>query len=248
MSDPTLAAETPARDPRFHVVERWSEMINLPDGHPEKPLEFLHRQMNEEANVMENAARSLAQFADAEWAIRMWLARQCADEARHVEVYRRLLERRGGRVGQYPVMNFQYRILGTIDTLIGRLAVQNRTFEADGLDAAVFGASEARALGDDELADVYEAQSADEVLHVRFANEYIRRKIREDGRNVLRMATALTQGARAFQAVFADGGTDVTKYGVAERERLEAGFAPDEIHVAVEQSETRRRAIRERQA
>ena len=243
-----LFAEAPARDDRFHVVERWSEMVNLADGHPEKPLEFLHRQMNEETNVMENAARSLAQFPDAEWGIRMWLARQCADEARHVEVYRRLLERRGGRVGQYPVMNFQYRILGTIDSLIGRLAVQNRTFEADGLDAAVFGAGEARAQGDDELADVYEAQSADEVLHVRFANEYIRRKIQEDGRNVLRMATALTYGSRAFQSVFADGGTDVTKYGVAERERLEAGFAPDEVHVAVEQSETRRRALRERQA
>jgi uncharacterized ferritin-like protein (DUF455 family) len=240
--------DAPARDDRFQVVERWSEMTNFPDGDPEKPLEFLHRQMNEETNVMENAARSLAQFPAAEWGIRMWLARQCADEARHVEVYRRLLERRGGRVGQYPVMNFQYRILGAIDSLIGRLAVQNRTFEADGLDAAVFGAHEARAQGDDELADVYEAQSADEVLHVRFANEYIRRKIQEDGRNVLRMATALTYGSRAFQAVFSGGGTDVTKYGVAERERLEAGFAPDEVHVAVEQSETRRRAIRERQA
>ena len=248
MSDPTVFAEAPERDDRFQVVERWSEMVNLPDGHPQKPLEFLHRQMNEEANVMENAARSLAQFPDAEWAIRLWLARQCADEARHVEVYRRLLERRGGRVGQYPVMNFQYRILGTIDSLIGRLAVQNRTFETDGLDAAVFGAAEARAQGDDELADVYEAQSADEVLHVRFANEYIRCKIQEDGRNVLRMATALTHGSRAFQAVFAEGGTDVTKYGVAERERLEAGFAPDEVHVAGEQSETRRRAIREKRA
>lgn len=247
MSD-LLFADAPARDDRFRVVERWSEMVNFAEGHPEKPLEFLHRQMNEETNVMENAARSLAQFPDAEWGIRMWLARQCADEARHVDVYRRLLQQRGGRIGQYPVMNFQYRILGAIDSLIGRLAVQNRTFEADGLDAAVFGAAEARAQGDDELAEVYEAQSADEVLHVRFANEYIRRKIQEDGRNVLRMATALTYGSRAFQSVFADGGTDVTKYGVAEQERLEAGFAPDEVHVAVEQSETRRRALRERRA
>ena len=36
-------------------------------------------------------------------------------------------------------MNFQYRILRRIDSLIGRLAVQNRTFEADGLDAVTFG-------------------------------------------------------------------------------------------------------------
>jgi hypothetical protein len=72
--------------------------------------------------------------------------------------------------------------------------------------------------------------------------------MQEDGRNVLRMATALTHGSRAFQAVFAEGGTDVTKYGVAERERREAGFAPDEVQAAVEQSETRRRAIRDRRA
>jgi uncharacterized ferritin-like protein (DUF455 family) len=248
MMEPGLSADGPARDERFRVVERWSEMANLPDDHPEKPLEFLHRQMNEEANVLENAARSLVQFPDAEWEIRKWLARQCADEARHVEVYRRLLERRGGRVGQYPVMNFQYKILGTIDNLVGRLAVQNRTFEADGLDAAVFGAAEARQQGDEELAQVYESQSADEVLHVRFANEYIRRKIQEDGRNALRMAAALTRGSAAFQQVFADGGTEVSKYGIAEQERLEAGFAPQEIAVAVEQAETRRQAARERRA
>lgn len=245
MSEPARFPETPARDSRFRVVERWSDMVNLPDGHPEKPNEFLHRQMNEEANVLENAARSLAQFPEAEWEIRKWLARQCADEARHVEVYRKLLERRGGRVGQYPVMNFQYRILGRIDSLLGRLAVQNRTFEADGLDAAVFGAGEARSEGDLELALVYESQSADEVLHVRFANEYIRRKIVEDGRNALRMAAALTQGARAFEQVFAGGGTAVTKYGIAEQARLEAGFAPQEVRVAVEQSEARRRSVRE---
>jgi uncharacterized ferritin-like protein (DUF455 family) len=248
MMEPGLSADGPARDGRFQVVERWNEMANLPDDHPEKPLEFLHRQMNEEANVLENAARSLVQFPDAEWEIRKWLARQCADEARHVEVYRRLLERRGGRVGQYPVMNFQYKILGTIDNLVGRLAVQNRTFEADGLDAAVFGAAEARQQGDEELAQVYESQSADEVLHVRFANEYIRRKIQEDGRNALRMAAALTRGSAAFQQVFAHGGTEVSKYGIAEQERLEAGFAPQEIAVAVEQAETRRQAARERRA
>ena len=243
--DEGLFGDTPARDGRFTVVERWSQMMNLPDGHPDKQIEFLHRQMNEELNVLENAARSLADFPDADWGVRKSLARQCADEARHADVYRRTLERRGGRVGQFPVMNAQYRILGAIDSLIGRLTVQNRTFEADGLDAAVFGAREAREQGDLELAEIYESQSADEVLHVRFANEYVRRQVTADGRNALRMAAALTRGSAAFEYVFADGGTRVSKYGVAEAERLEAGFGASEVQVAVEQAEARRRAVRE---
>ena len=55
-----LYGEGPAREPRFTVVERWAECMNALDL-PERELEFLHRQMNEEANVMENAASSLAE-------------------------------------------------------------------------------------------------------------------------------------------------------------------------------------------
>src|SRR5688572_33212028 len=83
---PELFGNAPAREDCFTVVERWADCANLPDGHPDQLLEFLHRQMNEETNVLENAAGSLADFPDAEWDIRLWLARQCSDEARHVLV------------------------------------------------------------------------------------------------------------------------------------------------------------------
>ena len=45
---------------------------------------------------------------------------------------------------------------------IGRLAIQNRTFEADGLDAVTFGVQESRAIGEEELASLFDAQQADE--------------------------------------------------------------------------------------
>ena len=244
--DPTLFGDEPARDPRFTVREVWADLVNLPDDHPQKPLEYLHRQMNEEACVMENAARSLAEFPDADWSVRKGLARQCADEARHTMNYRRLLERRGGRLGQFPVMNFQYRILGRIDNLIGRLAVQNRSFEADGLDAATHALEEARAAGDQELAAMYDAQQADEVVHIRFANEYIRQQLAKTPRVGLQIATALSQAARAFERVFASGGTLVEKYGVAVEARLEAGFSEAEVAVAVRMSDERRARVRAR--
>src|SRR6185436_17077565 len=93
---PPAFGSLPARDARFTVVDRWADCVNLPDGHPEKPLEFIHRQLNEELNVLENAARSLAEFPEADWSIRMSLARQCSDESRHAATYRRVLEERGG--------------------------------------------------------------------------------------------------------------------------------------------------------
>ena len=242
--DPALFAEGPARDARFDVRETWAELVNLPSDHADREREYLHRQMNEEVCVMENAARSLWQFPDAEWSVRKGLARQCADEARHSMNYRRLLEARGGHVGMYPVLTFQYRILGRIGTLLGRLAVQNRSFEADGLDAATHALAEARAAGDLELASMYDMQQADEVLHIRFANEYIKMKIAEAPANAMQVARGLNQGATAFAQVFAQGGTFVDDYGVAVEARLEAGFSSEEVDVAVRMSDERRARVR----
>src|SRR5580704_8976313 len=85
--DAALFGEGPARDERFSEKNRWTECANFPDNHPLKFIEFFHRQMNEEMNGVENAAKSLADFPDAEWSVRMCIARQCSDEARHVQMF-----------------------------------------------------------------------------------------------------------------------------------------------------------------
>jgi uncharacterized ferritin-like protein (DUF455 family) len=242
--DPECFAEPAARDERFTVVDVWADCVNLPDGDSEKENEFFHRQMNEEAAVLENAARSLWQFPEADWALRMWLARQCADEARHADNYKRLFLKRGGRMGQYPVLGFQYRIMGKIDTLIGRLAVQNRTFEADGLDAVTNAIVEARTAGDDELAAMYDAQQADEIVHIRFANEWITREVARHPRSLMAMGRALSLAAKGFKQTFGRDGTRIAKYGVAVELRAQAGFSEQEIEGAVALTERRRAAVR----
>ena len=242
--DPVCFAEAAARDDRFTVVDRWADCVNLPDDHPEKGLEFFHRQMNEEAAVLENAARSLWQFPEADWELRMWLARQCADEARHAQNYLRLFVARGGRIGQYPVLSFQYRILGRVDTLIGRLAVQNRTFEADGLDAVTHAIVEAREARDEELAAMYDAQQADEIVHIRFANLWIKQEVARNPRALIPMGKALELAARGFRQTFEREGSRVSKYGVAEDLRSQAGFTPEEIDTFVALTETRRARVR----
>ena len=88
--DPALFAEGPARDARYVVKDRWRDCVNLPADDPLHQVEFIHRQMNEEVNGLECSARCISDFPDAPWELRMWLARQCADEARHARMFRRL--------------------------------------------------------------------------------------------------------------------------------------------------------------
>ncbi len=239
--DPALfAASGPARDSRFTVVDHWAECMNFPEGHPEKEIEFFHRQMHEELNSVENAARNLTDFPDANWDLRMFIARQCSDEARHVLMFRRICERRGGTVGAWPVMTFQYRIITKIKTLLGRLAVQNRTFEAGGIDAVKVAIEDALLRGDTELAELYEMQSADEIQHVRFANDWIRGEVHKAARNLLDMAGCLHRGAEAFAQVMGSEAVGGITYGADAEGRREAGFDEGEVRVIFEEAETRR--------
>jgi uncharacterized ferritin-like protein (DUF455 family) len=222
-----LFAEPPARDSRFEVRERWSEMRNIPEDDPLATQEFLHRQMNEEINSIEISARNLVDFPDAPWELRMAMARQCWDEARHVNAFRRLFEARGGRVGEFPVLNFQYRIVTRLKSLAGRLTVQNRSFEAAGIDAIKDGI---KAYGQAHAADfveLFEAQLADEIQHVRYANEWVKNLVEAGGpREVFEIARAAAQADQALKIVA--GGALVT-YPVADDIRREAGFTDDEI-------------------
>jgi uncharacterized ferritin-like protein (DUF455 family) len=230
--DPQLFAEDPARDRRFTVVDRWKDCTNYPEDHPMRLVEFLHRQTNEEINSLESSARSLVDFPEAGWDIRMWLARQCSDESRHAAMFRRLLERRGGHIGQFPVLNFQYRIIVKIANLIGRLTIQNRSFEAGGIDAIAFGIKEANHDGDSELAELYEAQLADEIVHVRFANEWVRGHSQNKPSTLLQIGAALNSASKAFFQVMGKEGTEGAGFPADSTGRLEAGFSEDEIQVA----------------
>lgn len=232
--DPGLFAHGPARDARFTVADRWSDCANFPAQHPLRMLEFLHRQMNEEVDSLECSACNLSDFGEADWDLRLALARQCADEARHAAMFRRIFVSRGGYVGQYPVLNFQYRIVANIRSLVGRMAVQNRSFEAGGLDAIAFGIEDARQRGDVELAELFEAQRADEIGHVRFANHWIRIATEKDPRSVMLIGAALNAAAKAFFQVMGEEGTEGVSYPADAAGRQEAGFTDSEVGMAIE--------------
>lgn len=227
MSERVLFGEEPARDARFTVVEQWAEMENFAPDDPLKDAEFLHRQMNEEINSIEMCARSLVDFPDADWNLRLEMARQCWDEARHAVAFRQLMEKRGGRLGQFRIMNFQYRIICQLPELVSRLAVQNRSFEAAGLDAIQDGIASAARDNDPEFVSLFDAQLADEMHHVRYANEWVKKLVERGGpRAVFALARDVAQANEALVKVAGDG---VQFYPVSDELRREAGFTDGEI-------------------
>jgi len=181
----------PARESCFTVVQSDDELQDWPDMSEISRREKLHRHMNNETGAIEIAARCLVDFPDASWDLRMSLARQVADESRHASLLLRRLKELKGNKGDFPVANFEWGVTLMLDNLPGRLAVQNRTFEAGLIDILGTMRNRWREAGDNETAELLEGILADEVTHVRFANRWIKRITEEEPRNLLQVAKAV---------------------------------------------------------
>jgi rubrerythrin len=194
-----LLRRDPAREPCFRVVNTDDEMQDWPDMSDIARRERIHRHMNNETGALEIAAKALADFPDAPWDLRMQLARQASDEARHAMLLMRRLRELGGEKGEFPIANYEWGVTDMIGDLPGRLAVQNRTFEAGLIDLLGTLRNLWRGAGDHETADLLDGILADEITHVRFANRWIKKLTEEDPRILLKVALAVRFLARANQ-------------------------------------------------
>jgi len=235
----------PAREECFHVAQLDSEMQKFESGMSEEARrERLHRHMNNEMGALEIAAQCLADFPEAPWELRLQLARQAFDESRHVRgLYQRLVQL-GGYKGEFPIGNFEWAVTNMCDTLAARLAIQNRTFEAGQMD--LLGALRQiwRSVGDETTAEVLEHILADEINHVRFANQWIRKMIQSDRRLLLKVASAVrflaeTNAALSEEPGPSSGETSAqqhTKIGINVEDRRHADFSDDEINEILRQA------------
>ncbi|HEV8123716.1 MAG TPA: DUF455 family protein [Gemmatimonadales bacterium] len=230
----------PAREPCFTVVHTDAEMADWPGMSDQSRRERLHRHMNNEAAALEIAAQCLVDFPETPWDLRMQLARQSADEARHTSILLQRLCELGGRKGEFPVANFEWCVTLMVDNLPGRLALENRTFEAGLIDILGSLRTTWRAAGDATTADLLDGILADEITHVRFANRWIKRLTEDDPRILLRVAQAVHY-LRAVNEALGPQPGDTNIVGttftqertqapaVYVEARLEAGFTQDEV-------------------
>ena len=181
----------PAREECFTVVQLQHEMQEHGDNSEASIRERLHRHMNTELQTLEIASRTLVDFSDAPWELRMEIARQCWDEARHVALLYRRLRELGGYKGEFPIMNYDWSVSCMTETLPARLTLQNRTLEGGEMDLLRGLMSRWRQQGDEKTAEIMEAILADEIQHVRFANQWLRRWGRENPRSLLQALVAM---------------------------------------------------------
>jgi uncharacterized ferritin-like protein (DUF455 family) len=216
----------PAREPCFEIVHLHEDVPDSGGVTPEAHRQRLHREYNQEVQTIEVAASCLADFPDAPWELRLELARQCWDEARHAALFYQRLTACGGRKGQYPIANLDWSVVGMIDTLAGRLAVQHRTFEAGSLDIETQAIPMFRESGDPVTAEVMEAIEADEIQHVRFANDWLKRLADQDPRTALQVVRAMAWLKRVVDAT---GGEAPHQIATDAASRRLAGFSAGEI-------------------
>lgn len=223
----------PVREACFRVVHSDAEMQEWPDMSEISRRERLHRHMNNETAAMEIAARCLVDFPETPWELRMSLARQVADESRHTALLFRRLKELGGFKGEFPVANFEWGVTMMLDDLPGRLAVQNRTFEAGLMDILGTMRRRWREAGDSATADLLETILVDEINHVRFANRWIKRLTREDPRVLLKVARAVRFLAQVTEQLAPKPG-DLNAVGVAwtEERRLPPAVNIEDRHEA----------------
>jgi uncharacterized ferritin-like protein (DUF455 family) len=222
--DVTLRA-SPAREACFRVTTDQAHMAKFPEGSLEHRREMLHGDVNEEVQSLEIAAQSIADFPDAPWEIRLHLARQCWDETRHARSFLRRLLELGGRKGEFPIINQEWGVVCMFDSLVGRLAVQNRLFEGGSLDVIRESVLVWAGWGDRITSEILDSVVADEVQHVRFANDWLARLKTEEPRAMLKAIAAMS-AVRAWSVALTPPEMKMEhEIPVNIEDRRDAGFA-----------------------
>jgi uncharacterized ferritin-like protein (DUF455 family) len=239
--------DNPARDACFTVVLRDTELKEYDGNGADAQRETLHRHMSNEITSLDIAAQCLVDYPEAPWELRMELARQSWDEARHVAGLHRRLVELGGYKGEFPISAFEWTVTCAIDDLAGRLASQNRTLEAGAMDVVGGSIREWRQMGDHATADVLDAILADEIQHVRFANRWIKQLASQNPRVLMKVAMAVRFLAQANQAlmpkagdsnlagkIYGDFNERVPSVNIEDRKLAE--FSGEEIHEILRQA------------
>ena len=173
----------------------------------------------------------------APFELKLDMARQCWDEARHVEISVKLAAWMGSQIGQYAENTVLFEAACSHDPVL-RLAGVNRALEGLAIDVFTTMKEFGDLAGDPFLEFCEDWMLADEVTHVKMGSDWLRRLTDKDAE---RRAQALE-----FQAVvdklFSYGGlrsdSPESVFGLARRFRELAGFTDTEIDEIAEISNT----------
>ncbi len=169
------------------------------------------------------------------FALKLDMARQAWDEARHVEISIKLSDWMGGEIGEFAENTVLFQAACSTDPVL-RLAGVNRALEGLAIDVFTTMKDFGELAGDPFLEFCEDWMLADEVTHVKMGSDWLRRVTENDPE---RRAKALEfQGI--VDKLFSYGGTrsdsDESPIGLARRFRELAGFTDAEVEDIAEVS------------
>jgi len=243
MADPRTAMNLSADQTRRSSNRLTPDRKDAADG----ARSLMHGIFVGEIQALEGAGRTCWDFTtgdEAPFALKLDMARQCWDEARHVEISVKLSDWMGSEIGQYAENTVLFEAACSHDPVL-RLAGVNRALEGLAIDVFTTMKEFGELAGDPYLAFCEDWMLADEVTHVKMGSDWLRRVTEGDPE---RRAKALE-----FQSVvdklFSYGGTrsdsQESPIGLARRFRELAGFTSDEVEQIAEVS---LQALQERKA
>jgi len=187
-----------------------------------------------EIQALEGAGRTCFDFdtgdgrEEAPFAMKLDMARQCWDEARHVEISCQLSEHMGSEIGEFAEQTMLYEAACNPDPVL-RLTGVNRALEGLAIDVFTTMKNFGTALSDPVLAFCEDWMLADEVTHVKMGSDWLRRLTAKDPE---RQKNAL-EFQRTVDKLFSFGGFrgehDESPVHLARNFRRLAGFDDEEI-------------------
>lgn len=155
----------------YEAADEWSR-----EGFRHK----FHQLLYGEVETTDRMGKMLAEFPDLPWEMRMELAHQMWDEARHIEIVAKAVEDElGGTLGYGPWSLLWWWMQNDPDPL-RRLAVTNSWAEANLMHTLRVWRTEAERRGYTRLAELCDYLQADERTHVKLGTDWIRELTKRD--------------------------------------------------------------------
>jgi len=176
--DPAERVPLPARPPELQFcARRESPPMPHPDTFADARRRAVahHIMANHELQALEVMAFVLRAFPEAPGDFRQGLARIMGDEQRHTRLHVARMAELGLTFGALPVNGYFWNKAQEFESLLDYVAGLPLTFESCNLDHTLEFEGWFRKAGDERSAGVMQAIHRDEIQHVAFGVEWLRR-------------------------------------------------------------------------